>query len=84
MKGKRDQWLLMKRQDEFAKTGEIVEQKPLSVHGNDFGDVLGKYEVPKHWTIDKTDLGRPAKSGAAGKLLKEAIAKAKMIKRIIL
>src|SRR5687767_12150468 len=64
-------WLLIKHRDAWAGERDIVAEAPLSVSsGGDFADILAKAE-PDLWRSD-----RPARGGAAGALLAEAIEQA--------
>jgi hypothetical protein len=68
-------WLLIKHRDDWAGEVEIAAFAPLSVKsGGDFADILAK-DKPEIW-----ESHRPAEGGAAGKMLKEIIAKAAELK----
>ena len=73
--GESRSWLLIKHRDEWAGEVDIAETFPKSVKSfGDFEDILGK-DNPDVW-----ESHRPAEGGAAGKMLKDIIAKAASLK----
>ena len=73
--GQSRSWLLIKHRDEWAGDVDIASFAPLSIKSEgDFEDILAQ-ENPNVW-----ESHRPAEGGAAGKMLKEIIAKAAALK----
>jgi bifunctional non-homologous end joining protein LigD len=68
-------WLLIKHRDEWAGDIEIIEVAPQSVKSfGDFEDILAA-DNPAVW-----ESHRPAKGGAAGKMLSDVIDRAAQLK----
>jgi hypothetical protein len=68
-------WLLIKHRDDWAGDVDITTFAPKSVKSDgDFEDILAA-DNPDVWEIHK-----PAEGGAAGKMLKDIIAKAAALK----
>jgi bifunctional non-homologous end joining protein LigD len=69
--GESRSWLLIKHTDDWAGDVDVVEFAPMSVKSSgDFSDILANHN-PQIWKSN-----RPARGGAAGKLLNEVITKA--------
>ena len=73
--GRSRSWLLIKHRDDWAGDVDITTFAPRSIKSNgDFEDILAQ-ENPDVWESHK-----PAEGGAAGKMLKDIIAKAAALK----
>ena len=68
-------WLLIKHRDDWSGELDVTQFAPLSVKSNgDFEDILAQ-EKPDVW-----ESHMPEKGGAAGKMLREIVAKAAALK----
>jgi bifunctional non-homologous end joining protein LigD len=73
--GESRSWLLIKHRDEWAGNVDVTEVAPQSVKSfGDFEDILAG-ETPDVW-----ESHRPAKGGAAGKMLNQIIERAAQLK----
>jgi bifunctional non-homologous end joining protein LigD len=73
--GESRSWLLIKHRDEWAGDVDVTEVAPQSVKSfGDFEDILAG-ETPQVW-----ESHRPAKGGAAGKMLNQIIERAAQLK----